>query len=189
MALSSMTGFARGHGGAGNYTWAWELKSVNSKGLDLKLRLPPGWDAIEPGVRARANEVLLFDHESNVAGTLTALKGDADAAFARAPYVRRERFKVQRFTAVPIEARGLLAQWDAAAGKLTVFGAAKIAFPNRRMLAQMMEPATFVRYPSGLATTGQKLAVNYMIDGASKLALLQQKLSTTLVFMSNLIQS
>jgi len=57
------------------------------------------------------------------------------------------------------------------------------------MLAQMMEPATFVRYPSGLATTGQKLAVNYMIDGASKLALLQQKLSTTLVFMSNLIQS
>jgi len=58
MALSSMTGFARGHGIAGTYAWAWELKSVNSKGLDLKLRLPPGWDAIEPGVRARANEVL-----------------------------------------------------------------------------------------------------------------------------------
>ena len=58
MALSSMTGFARGHGGAGNYTWAWELKSVNSKGLDLKLRLPPGWEAVEPGVRARASEVL-----------------------------------------------------------------------------------------------------------------------------------
>jgi uncharacterized protein (TIGR00255 family) len=58
MALSSMTGFARGHGVAGTYAWAWELKSVNSKGLDLKLRLPPGWDAIEPGVRARANEAL-----------------------------------------------------------------------------------------------------------------------------------
>ena len=53
MALSSMTGFARGHGVAGSYAWAWELKSVNSKGLDLKLRLPPGWEAIEPGVRAR----------------------------------------------------------------------------------------------------------------------------------------
>ena len=39
MALSSMTGFARGHGVAGPYTWAWELKSVNAKGLDLKLRL------------------------------------------------------------------------------------------------------------------------------------------------------
>ena len=58
MALSSMTGFARGHGVAGSYDWAWELKSVNSKGLDLKLRLPPGWEAIEPGVRARATEAL-----------------------------------------------------------------------------------------------------------------------------------
>ena len=58
MALSSMTGFARGQGAAGSYVWAWELKSVNSKGLDLKLRLPPGWEAIEPGVRARASEVL-----------------------------------------------------------------------------------------------------------------------------------
>ncbi len=58
MALSSMTGFARGHGVAGSYAWAWELKSVNSKGLDLKLRLPPGWDAIEPAVRARAAEML-----------------------------------------------------------------------------------------------------------------------------------
>jgi uncharacterized protein (TIGR00255 family) len=58
MALSSMTGFARGQGVAGGYAWAWEIKSVNAKGLDLKLRLPPGWDAIEPGVRARANAVL-----------------------------------------------------------------------------------------------------------------------------------
>ena len=58
MALSSMTGFARGQGGAGSYAWAWELKSVNSKGLDLKLRLPPGWEAVEPGVRARASEIL-----------------------------------------------------------------------------------------------------------------------------------
>jgi uncharacterized protein (TIGR00255 family) len=58
MALSSMTGFARGHGVAGTYAWSWELKSVNSKGLDLKLRLPPGWDAIDATVRARASEVL-----------------------------------------------------------------------------------------------------------------------------------
>lgn len=58
MALSSMTGFARGHGVAGSYAWAWELKSVNAKGLDLKLRLPPGWDAIEPMVRAKATEAL-----------------------------------------------------------------------------------------------------------------------------------
>ena len=47
MALSSMTGFARGHGVSGPYSWAWEIKSVNGKGLDLRLRMPPGWDAIE----------------------------------------------------------------------------------------------------------------------------------------------
>src|SRR5688572_23107018 len=58
MALSSMTGFARGHGVAGSYAWAWELKSVNAKGFDLKLRLPSGWDAIEVPVRNRAAEKL-----------------------------------------------------------------------------------------------------------------------------------
>jgi uncharacterized protein (TIGR00255 family) len=58
MALSSMTGFARGHGVCGSYAWAWEIKSVNGKGLDLRLRLPPGWDAIEVPVRARISEAL-----------------------------------------------------------------------------------------------------------------------------------
>jgi uncharacterized protein (TIGR00255 family) len=58
MMLSSMTGFARGHGVSGPYAWAWEIKSVNGKGLDVRLRLPPGWDAIEAPVRARAAERL-----------------------------------------------------------------------------------------------------------------------------------
>jgi uncharacterized protein (TIGR00255 family) len=57
-ALSSMTGFARGHGVSGPYAWAWEVKSVNGKGLDLRLRTPPGWDAIEVPVRTRAAEAL-----------------------------------------------------------------------------------------------------------------------------------
>jgi uncharacterized protein (TIGR00255 family) len=58
MALSSMTGFARGHGVAGSYGWSWEIKSVNAKGLDLRLRLPPGWDAIEVPARSRGTEKL-----------------------------------------------------------------------------------------------------------------------------------
>jgi uncharacterized protein (TIGR00255 family) len=58
MALSSMTGFARGHGVAGPYAWSWEIKSVNAKGLDLRLRLPPGWDAIELPARKNATEKL-----------------------------------------------------------------------------------------------------------------------------------
>ncbi len=58
MALSSMTGFARGHGISGPYAWAWEIKSVNGKGLDLRVRVPSGWDAVELPVRARVSEKL-----------------------------------------------------------------------------------------------------------------------------------
>jgi uncharacterized protein (TIGR00255 family) len=58
MTLSSMTGFARADGVAAAYAWAWELKSVNAKGIDVRLRLPPGWDVVEVPVRARASEAL-----------------------------------------------------------------------------------------------------------------------------------
>jgi uncharacterized protein (TIGR00255 family) len=58
MALSSMTGFARSHGVSGAYSWAWELKSVNAKGLDLRLRLPPGWDAVEAPARNSGAQLL-----------------------------------------------------------------------------------------------------------------------------------
>ncbi len=58
MALSSMTGFARSHGASGPYTFEWELKSVNAKGFDLRLRLPPGWDELEAFAKKRAGEVL-----------------------------------------------------------------------------------------------------------------------------------
>jgi uncharacterized protein YicC (UPF0701 family) len=46
MALSSMTGFARSHGVAGAYAWGWVITSVNATGLDMRVRLPPGGDAI-----------------------------------------------------------------------------------------------------------------------------------------------
>ncbi|MGA1801249.1 YicC/YloC family endoribonuclease [Rhizobium sp. HT1-10] len=51
MALQSMTGFARREGTSGRYRWAWELRSVNGKGLDLRLRLPPGMERLEVDVR------------------------------------------------------------------------------------------------------------------------------------------
>ena len=50
---SSMTGFARSVGQTGSTTWTWEIKSVNAKGLELRLRLPPGFDALEAAARAR----------------------------------------------------------------------------------------------------------------------------------------
>lgn len=57
--LSSMTGFARGQGNAGPYAWSWEIKSVNAKGLDIRFRLPQGWDAVEVAVRKRASDALV----------------------------------------------------------------------------------------------------------------------------------
>ena len=69
MALSSMTGFARCNGTSGAYAWAWELRSVNGKNLDLRLRLPPGWDAVEAPVRARTAEAL---SRGTIYGTLSA---------------------------------------------------------------------------------------------------------------------
>ncbi|MEE2997891.1 MAG: YicC/YloC family endoribonuclease [Pseudomonadota bacterium] len=51
-----MTGFARTDGSVAGYSWVWEVKSVNSKGLDLRFRLPHGFDALEAQARKRAVE-------------------------------------------------------------------------------------------------------------------------------------
>jgi uncharacterized protein (TIGR00255 family) len=53
MPLCSMTGFARIDGAGEGYRWTWELRSVNGKGLDIRLRLPPGFDHIEPAAREK----------------------------------------------------------------------------------------------------------------------------------------
>jgi uncharacterized protein (TIGR00255 family) len=51
MALSSMTGFARGEGAMDETRWTWELKSVNGRGLEPRFRLPPGLDFLEQDLR------------------------------------------------------------------------------------------------------------------------------------------
>jgi uncharacterized protein (TIGR00255 family) len=54
-----MTGFARVDGRAGAKAWIWELKSVNGRGLELRFRLPPGFDSIEPEIRSLAQSKLV----------------------------------------------------------------------------------------------------------------------------------
>jgi uncharacterized protein (TIGR00255 family) len=73
--LASMTGFARAQGEAGAVSWIWELRSVNGRGLDIKLRLPSGLDALELPLRDLAAKRL---KRGNVSGTLT-LKREAAA--------------------------------------------------------------------------------------------------------------
>lgn len=56
-SLVSMTGFATRRGSAVGYDWTWEIRSVNGKGLDLRLRLPDGIEGLESAVRAAVAKV------------------------------------------------------------------------------------------------------------------------------------
>jgi uncharacterized protein (TIGR00255 family) len=58
MAIASMTGFARLDGAWQEYRWVWEVKSVNGKGLDVRLRLPPGLESLDIPARAIIGECL-----------------------------------------------------------------------------------------------------------------------------------
>jgi uncharacterized protein (TIGR00255 family) len=59
MTLSSMTGFSRATGQNETASWSFELKSVNAKGLDVRLRLPPGLDGLETEARRMLGAVII----------------------------------------------------------------------------------------------------------------------------------
>jgi len=88
---------------------------------------------------AAADRVLIHEASgTNIATRYRVSRGDPDAAFASAAYTRRETFRCQRHSGVPLETRGLVATWDATLEKLTVLGATKVTFFNRRALARML---------------------------------------------------
>lgn len=72
--IVSMTGFARAQGMHVGSAFAWELRSVNGRGLDIKLRLPPGVEALEFALRDLAAKRL---RRGNVSGTLTLKRESA----------------------------------------------------------------------------------------------------------------
>ena len=107
---------------------------VGAVALDIE-QLPPVPDRHASG----RGEILLFEEAAtNAAMVFAGVKGDTDAGFRDAEYVRRDRFVVQRYTALPMEPRGVFAEWDAARGRMTVLGAAKVPFFNRDTLAAML---------------------------------------------------
>jgi carbon-monoxide dehydrogenase large subunit len=104
--------------------------------IDLDIDL---LDAVANTEAAAAATSLLFpDAGTNRPIVFTAEKGDATSAFEKADYTRRESFSVQRHGAMPMETRGLFADWNERDGHLTVHGAAKVPFFNRRLLAQLL---------------------------------------------------
>jgi aerobic carbon-monoxide dehydrogenase large subunit len=93
-----------------------------------------------PVVLGPGGATLLFENTSgNIAARIRAVRGDAATAFAgHRGYTRRENFSVHRHTAVALEPRCLLAEWDSAARQMTLYGAAKVPFTNRRILARFL---------------------------------------------------
>lgn len=80
MAINSMTGFARSEGLAlnGSLSWVWELRSVNGKGLDIRLRLPPGHEALELKVKkATADRIA----RGNLSATLTIASAEEGSGY------------------------------------------------------------------------------------------------------------
>ncbi len=67
-AIASMTGFARAEGNVDGVGWAWELRSVNGRTLELRFRLPNGWDSMEPGWRDLVTRTM---KRGNVSANLT----------------------------------------------------------------------------------------------------------------------
>src|SRR3954452_18874585 len=71
-AIASMTGFARAEGVVDGIGWAWELRSVNGRTLELRFRLPNGWDSLEATWRELAGKAL---KRGNVTANLTVKRG------------------------------------------------------------------------------------------------------------------
>jgi uncharacterized protein (TIGR00255 family) len=83
--MISMTGFAARRGGSHGHSWTWDIRSVNGKGLDLRLRLPDWIDGLELAVRADLQKALT---RGNVSLTLKVAQdgGDDAAAFRLNPH-------------------------------------------------------------------------------------------------------
>jgi aerobic carbon-monoxide dehydrogenase large subunit len=144
---------------------------VGAIALDIE-ELPP---VVDRRTAADSTVLLFEDSGTNLAMRFTATCGDADAAFREAPYIRRGQFQVQRHMAMTMEPRGVLAEWDAARERMTVFGAAKVAFFNRDTLAKLLDlPVSRVDLiendvGGGFGARGEFYPEDFLIPFASRL--------------------
>ncbi|QRG04816.1 YicC family protein [Xanthobacter dioxanivorans] len=117
--LASMTGFSRVAGSHGAWRFGWEVRAVNGKGLDLRLRLPPGFEALEADVRAHTGQAL---SRGSVSATLSATR-EGEASTVRVNQSALEAL----FRAVSDSARRLGAPAPTLDALLAVKGMVEIA--------------------------------------------------------------
>lgn len=165
MTVASMTGFARAQGSLGPWSYVWELKSVNSKGLDLRLRTPPNFDAIEIKARAVLSAQLA---RGSVVANLTAKRADEEAA------VRVNRAALDKLLAVlddvPLHANLAPASLD---GLLSVRGVLEVVEPqDDEAQRAALEAGVMAALESGL----DALLASRRAEGAALAKVLQERL-------------
>jgi uncharacterized protein (TIGR00255 family) len=161
-----MTGFARARGDLGPWSYAWELKSVNAKGLDLRLRVPPGFDAVEIKARTALTARLA---RGSVFANLTARRAETESV------ARLNRPALDKLLAaledVPLNANLRPASLD---GLLTIKGVVEILEPEddeaqRATLEKNMLAA--------LDTALDSLIASRVAEGGALTAVLTERLS------------
>jgi len=166
MTVASMTGFARAQGSLGPWSYAWELKSVNSKGLDLRLRVPPSFDAVEVKSRAAISARLA---RGSVFANLTARRADEEAA------VRVNRAALDRLLAalddVPLHPNLAPASLD---GLLNVRGVIEVIEPQDDEAQRAALDAAVLASLDGALDA---LTASRRMEGAALAAILGERLA------------
>jgi uncharacterized protein (TIGR00255 family) len=164
VGVTSMTGFARAEGDDHGISWIWEIRSVNGRSLDLRLRLASGFDALEPRLRT---ELSTRFRRGNFSGTLAVTR-------TTAPPLRVNREALIQLVALMNELKGEI---DAAPprldGLLTVRGVVET-------VEDESEPALAERrlaILAGWATALDRLAAARAQEGARLAALLQDQIT------------
>jgi uncharacterized protein (TIGR00255 family) len=164
--VASMTGFARARGSFGPWSYAWELKSVNAKGLDLRLRVPPGFDAVE--IKARAAVAARLARGS-VFANLAARRAEAEGA------ARVNRAALDRLLAalddVPLHASLRPASLD---GLLAIRGVVEVVEPeDDEAQRAALEQGVLATLESAL----DDLLASRRAEGAALAAVLRERLT------------
>jgi CO/xanthine dehydrogenase Mo-binding subunit len=108
------------------------------------------FDELAPLLDATATPGWFDEHHSTEAAVIQKEAGDTDGAFAAAHAIVELRLSIGRQSGVPLENRGALASYDSMAGRLEMFGAAKVPHYNRNALASMLGvPATSIVLKEG----------------------------------------
>jgi carbon-monoxide dehydrogenase large subunit len=134
--------------------------------------LPVVTDVIE----SYEGKVLLHEeHGTNVAADQTVSVGDVEEAFRNAEYTRQEEFHIPRYTANPLETRGLVASYDPGRHEMTCWGETKVPYFNRGVLSSMLDMPTHALHffepdvGGGFGARGEFYPEDFMIPFASKM--------------------